>query len=42
MVPAESRARPPEPASISLIMFAILLVFTLIDLRMAMRGERDA
>jgi multiple sugar transport system permease protein len=31
-----------EAASISLIMFAILLVFTLIYLRMAMRGERDA
>ncbi|WP_343715100.1 sugar ABC transporter permease [Inquilinus sp.] len=31
-----------EAASISLIMFAILLVFTLIYLRMAMRSERNA
>jgi len=31
-----------EAASISLIMFAILLVFTLIYLRMAMKGERNA
>ncbi len=30
-----------EAASISLVMFAILLVFTLIYLRMAMKGERN-
>ncbi|HEY9345164.1 MAG TPA: sugar ABC transporter permease, partial [Inquilinus sp.] len=31
-----------EAASISLIMFSILLIFTLVYLRMAMKGERDA
>ncbi|MGK9235321.1 sugar ABC transporter permease [Inquilinus limosus] len=31
-----------EAASISLVMFAILLAFTLIYLRMAMKGERNA